>query len=152
MEKGYWSKGKRVKAGAYDTIDNVTKFALFEEDYEYFEEWVEYTPDKYAERRISELKRLLADTDYIAAKIAEGAATRDDYADVIAQRQQWRDEINEQSGSLEKTCCLVRTTFYDEDGVEGYECDECGFSEVHDFSEPLPDKCPRCNLPVAVDC
>lgn len=51
-------------------------------------------PKTDPQARIAELKRNLADTDYIACKIAEGAATREDYADVIAQRQAWRDEIN----------------------------------------------------------
>ena len=36
----------------------------------------------------------LTSTDYIAAKIAEGKATKEEYADKIAQRQQWRDDIN----------------------------------------------------------
>lgn len=36
----------------------------------------------------------LSSTDYIAAKIAEGAATKEEYADKIAERQQWRDAIN----------------------------------------------------------
>ncbi len=36
----------------------------------------------------------LTSTDYIAAKIAEGKATKDEYADKIADRQQWRDDIN----------------------------------------------------------
>jgi len=36
----------------------------------------------------------LSSTDYIAAKIAEGAATKEEYADKIAERQQWRDDIN----------------------------------------------------------
>lgn len=94
MEKGYYARGRRAKDGAYDTVDNVTKFALADDDYEDFEEWVEYTPEEYAQGRITELKQLLASTDYIAAKIAEGAATREEYADVIAQRQLWRDEIN----------------------------------------------------------
>lgn len=44
--------------------------------------------------RISELKGLLASTDYIAAKIAEGAATREEYEGKLAERQSWRDEIN----------------------------------------------------------
>ena len=35
----------------------------------------------------------LSSTDYIASKIAEGKATKAEYADKIAQRQQWRDEI-----------------------------------------------------------
>ena len=36
----------------------------------------------------------LTSTDYIAAKIAEGKATQEEYAEKIAQRQQWRDDIN----------------------------------------------------------
>ena len=36
----------------------------------------------------------LTSTDYIAAKIAEGKATREEYAEKIALRQQWRDDIN----------------------------------------------------------
>lgn len=36
----------------------------------------------------------LSSTDYIAAKIAEGKATQADYAEKIAQRQTWRDDIN----------------------------------------------------------
>ena len=36
----------------------------------------------------------LSSTDYIAAKIAEGKATKTEYKDQIADRQQWRDDIN----------------------------------------------------------
>lgn len=50
--------------------------------------------------RISELKGLLAATDYIAAKISEGAATREEYAEKLAERQSWRDEINRLEKSL----------------------------------------------------
>jgi hypothetical protein len=39
------------------------------------------------ERRIGVLKGKLADTDYIAVKIAEGAATVEEYAEEITQRQ-----------------------------------------------------------------
>ena len=45
--------------------------------------------------RIAELKRNLADTDYIVIKIAEGVATWDDYPEIKEQRQIWRNEINE---------------------------------------------------------
>jgi hypothetical protein len=45
-------------------------------------------------RKIIALKQKLADTDYIAAKIAEGSATVEEYADEIALRQAWRQEIN----------------------------------------------------------
>lgn len=47
------------------------------------------------EREIAELKAKLSKTDYIAAKIAEGAATREEYAEQIAQRAAWRNRINE---------------------------------------------------------
>lgn len=36
----------------------------------------------------------LKQTDYIAAKIAEGKATKTEYKAEIEQRQQWRDDIN----------------------------------------------------------
>lgn len=45
--------------------------------------------------RISKLKRLLQSTDYVVIKIAEGSATKEEYASVIEQRKQWRDEINQ---------------------------------------------------------
>lgn len=40
--------------------------------------------------RIAELKKLLADTDYVALSDYDK-----DKTDVIAQRQAWRDEIRE---------------------------------------------------------
>lgn len=36
----------------------------------------------------------LSGTDYIAAKLAEGRATREEYTQQLADRQQWRDDIN----------------------------------------------------------
>lgn len=45
--------------------------------------------------RIAELKQLLAESDYKAIKYAEGWITAEDYAATKAQRQAWRDEINE---------------------------------------------------------
>lgn len=52
-----------------------------------------------AQAEISRLKRNLADTDYISAKIAEGAATREEYADKLAERAAWRTRINELEGT-----------------------------------------------------
>ena len=46
------------------------------------------------EFQIAELKQKLSDTDYIACKIAEGAATIKEYANELQQRQEWREEIN----------------------------------------------------------
>lgn len=52
-----------------------------------------------AQAEISRLKRNLADTDYISAKIAEGAATKEEYADKLAERAAWRTRINELEGT-----------------------------------------------------
>ena len=51
--------------------------------------------------RIEVLKAQLAETDYAVIKIAEGAATAADYADLIAQRQVWRAEINDLEGRID---------------------------------------------------
>lgn len=48
-----------------------------------------------AAQEISELKAKLKATDYIAAKIAEGAATKEEYAEQIALRAKCRERINE---------------------------------------------------------
>lgn len=53
-----------------------------------------YEPAPSASEQIAALKRKLSETDYAVIKIAEGAATAEDYADLIAQRQAWRAEIN----------------------------------------------------------
>ncbi len=44
----------------------------------------------------------LTSTDYIAAKIAEGKATKSEYADKIAERQQWRDDINAAKDEIDR--------------------------------------------------
>ena len=47
------------------------------------------------EQKIDELKALLEATDYKAIKYAEGWLTEEEYAPIKAQRQAWREEINE---------------------------------------------------------
>ena len=46
-------------------------------------------------REIAQLKGELAATDYVVIKIAEGVATAEEYATVIARRQECRSRINE---------------------------------------------------------
>lgn len=48
----------------------------------------------------------LTSTDYIAAKIAEGKATKTEYAGKIAERQQWRDDINAANAEIERLKAL----------------------------------------------
>lgn len=44
---------------------------------------------------ITQLKKLLSDTDYKAIKYAEGQISENEYASVKAERQGYRDRINE---------------------------------------------------------
>ena len=68
------------------------------DEYEDVYRYVPYTAAERAKMRIEVLKVQLAETDYAVIKIAEGAATAADYADLIAQRQTWRAEINDLEG------------------------------------------------------
>ena len=48
-----------------------------------------------ANSEIRELKQKLNETDYKAIKYAEGVLSEDEYSETKAQRQAWRDRINE---------------------------------------------------------
>ena len=52
------------------------------------------TEEELKQTRITELKQLLSQTDYVVIKIAEGEATKEEYAEILAQRKEWRAEIN----------------------------------------------------------
>lgn len=58
---------------------------------------LEVVVDPIAEKRtrIAELKQKLSETDYMAIKWAEGFISDTDYAPIKAQRQAYRDEINQ---------------------------------------------------------
>ena len=53
------------------------------------------------QRKISEAKAKLSQTDYQAIKYFEGFISETDYAPIKAQRQAWRDEINALETELE---------------------------------------------------
>lgn len=55
------------------------------------EYWVPYDNDRLIDR----YKARLRETDYVVAKIAEGVATKEEYAEVLANRKLWREKINE---------------------------------------------------------
>ena len=44
----------------------------------------------------------LSASDYIDNKIIEGAATKEHYADRIAERQQWREDINTAQAEIKR--------------------------------------------------
>lgn len=54
-----------------------------------------YMPAPSAAEQIAALKQKLTETDYSVIKIAEGAATAEEYAGLIAQRRLWRQQIND---------------------------------------------------------
>lgn len=98
LETGYLREETIIRPNAVP-IDDVTKFAWADEDYETIQRYIVMPDAKRNQNRIAQLKGLLRETDYAVIKIAEGAAAPGEYADVIAQRQAWRDEINELEGT-----------------------------------------------------
>lgn len=64
----------------------------------------EKTPEEKAieaaEQKRATAQANLSKTDYVAVKIAEGVATKEEYAKVLAQRQVWRDEVNSAEAEL----------------------------------------------------
>lgn len=62
----------------------------------------------------------LRETDYVAAKIAEGAATPEEYAEVLAERRKARKEINEAQAEIA--------------GLENMSIDEEEVRHEEDFS------------------
>lgn len=52
--------------------------------------------------QINAMKQMLANTDYVAIKFAEGEIDGEDYAPVQVDRRRWRAVINELEGALEE--------------------------------------------------
>ena len=65
------------------------------DEYETILRLVPFSEVELANQRISSLKAYLEASDYNILKIIEGAATLEEKADIIAQRAEWRKEINE---------------------------------------------------------
>ena len=90
----YDAEGKplRKEITTYQYLDDRMHRRVTREEYDAFDQKKECT--------ILDLKKKLADTDYIACKIAEGAATLEEYAEIRAQREAWRTQINELMGEV----------------------------------------------------
>lgn len=50
-----------------------------------------------------------------------------------------------------RECHMVPVSLYDEEGVDGIECDECGWSDVHEWYDPMPEFCPSCGAKVVAE-
>lgn len=83
-----------------EPIDNETKYAWADDDYEEILRYVVIPTAARLEQCISTLKSKLSATDYAVIKIAEGAAAAEEYAGIIADREAWRAEINELEAQL----------------------------------------------------
>lgn len=62
--------------------------------------------------KIFNLKKNLSYTDYKAIKYAEGLISEEEYAEIKAQRQAWRDEINELEKELSEKLQLYFLKFF----------------------------------------
>lgn len=60
-----------------------------------------------AKQEEQELQSFLSSTDYVAAKLAEGVATKEEYADVLQQRAEARDRINALRASQETLAAKI---------------------------------------------
>ena len=94
---------KNIIRSDVEPIDDITKFAYTDEDYETVQVYERIPDTELIQRRIEELKQYLSDTDYVVIKIAEGVATAEEYTDVIANRQAWRAEINQLQACTNET-------------------------------------------------
>ena len=91
-EEQYDEAYEYISANGYtieevEAVDGVRQFKIVEIP--------QPTEEDVKQQRIYELKQLLSDTDYIVIKIAEGEATAEEYAEVLANRKAWRAEIRE---------------------------------------------------------
>lgn len=114
LSKGYLVSTTIVKKDAVP-IDNVTKFAWDDSDYEEVYRYISWSDEEIKQNKIDELQKTLLDTDYIPNKIVEelienlASATalnfinifidfivkvRVEYKDVLASRKKAREEIN----------------------------------------------------------
>lgn len=102
-EVGHYKTLKVYDNGGIDVeyiIDTPARSEVIEHDEtEEIKVYIPYTDSELrkiaAEARIGELKSLLRASDYKAIKYAEGVLTAEEYAPVKAERQAYRDEINE---------------------------------------------------------
>lgn len=114
LSKGYLVSTTIVKKDAVP-IDNVTKFAWDDSDYEEVYRYISWSDEEIKQNKIDELQKTLLDTDYIPNKIIEeliedlASATalnfvnvfidfiikvRGEYKEVLASRKKAREEIN----------------------------------------------------------
>ena len=98
-EQGYYETIKEYPNGGKDVKWKVTHPEVKGRDaYDEYEDILVFVPFSETEQAnidITVLKQQLRDTDYQAIKYAEGFISEEEYAPIKAQRQAWRERINE---------------------------------------------------------
>jgi len=92
LNKGYCIDFYILKENV-ETI-NETKSVYQPEDFEKAKMYCRISDKEILQNQINELKQKLSNTDYVAIKISEGAATQEEYAEVLTERANWREQIN----------------------------------------------------------
>ena len=70
---------------------------------------------------------------------ARAAATDEQFSLAVHDGRAWQ---------VVRTCHMVPVSLYDEEGVDGIECDECGWFDVHEWYDPMPEFCQNCGAKV----
>ena len=108
LSLGCLTKATVIKKDAVP-IDNETKFAWDDDDYEEVILYIYEGKEVVLNRELDQLKHNLSETDYIAAKAMDSliinisskdfesalSSFNSEYADKLAQREEWRKRINE---------------------------------------------------------
>lgn len=98
-EQGHFETIREYENGGKEVEWVVDVAGVKEHDvFEDIQVYVPFTAKELAQMEIMKLKGNLMETDYKAIKYAEGLISVEDYAPIKAQRQAWRDEINELEG------------------------------------------------------
>lgn len=110
--RGVLVEAMRAKPGAYDTIDNVRKFALAAEDYEAVMVYRAYTEEELAERELQAAQSAYDESREEWEELLESLFSADSLADflkiiiatrsraIVAKRRKLRDEMQAAKAKL----------------------------------------------------
>lgn len=110
--RGVLVEAMRAKPGAYDTIDNVRKFALSAEDYEAVMVYRAYTEEELAERELQAAQSAYDESREEWEELLESLFSADSLADflkliiatrsraIVAKRRKLRDELQAAQAKL----------------------------------------------------
>lgn len=110
--RGVLVEAMRAKPGAYDTIDNVRKFALSAEDYEAVMVYRAYTEEELAERDLQAAQSAYDESREEWEELLESLFSADSLADflkliiatrsraIVAKRRKLRDELQAAQAKL----------------------------------------------------